>query len=122
VNRFHEIAAAFWQRFIREPLDPDSPPVEIQTGLLIFRSNTASTQAELQSSIRQKINRRSLPRYKHWMAKIVVEDIRADPKVLCCLGGADERRHGGDYVRKMIGDIESVITKTLDLAGLLPPL
>src|SRR5262245_54581574 len=62
-----------------QSVDPDGAPAEIQASLFIFRSNAASAQAEFQTSVREKINCRGLSRDQHGMAKVVIENVRAEP-------------------------------------------
>jgi hypothetical protein len=77
------------RRCLRQPFDPGGSPIKGQPGLVIFRLDAAGAQPELQPPIRQEVDRSGFTRDQHGMAQIVVEDVGADPKVRCRLGGAD---------------------------------
>lgn len=104
-----------------EPLNASASPIEMQPRLLIFRSNAASAQAELQPPFSQKIDCRGLARDQDRMATIVVEHVGADAKMCGRLGGTDQCRHRRHKVCEMIGGGQRAVAEILDLASLLRP-
>src|SRR5271170_4846552 len=55
------------------------------------------------------------------MSKVVIKNVRADPKTARRPGGANKGGQGCEQIGKVIGHIERVVTQRLDLACLLYP-
>ncbi|HET6234161.1 MAG TPA: hypothetical protein VFE41_04195 [Acetobacteraceae bacterium] len=86
-----------------QPLNPGAPAIEAQPGLLIFRLDAAGAQAELEPSVREKVDRRGFTRDQNRMAKVVVQHIGADPKGCRRLRRAHQFWHRRDHVGQVIG-------------------
>jgi len=93
----------YGQRF-GEPINPDCSTIKSETRFVIFRSNTAGAQAKFKTSVRQEIDCRGFTRDEYRMAEVVIENIRADPKMFGCLGGTDQCWYWRDEVGEMIGN------------------
>ena len=86
-----------------EPINPGCSTIKSEARFVVFGSNAAGAQAKFKTSVRQKIDCRGFTCDEHGVAEVVIEDVRANPKMFRCLGGADHCWYRGDEVGEMIG-------------------
>ncbi len=55
------------------------------------------------------------------MAQVVIEHVRADPKVFGRFCGTEQRRHRSKKIGEMIGDGQNTEAELFDLSGLFHP-
>lgn len=102
-----------------QPFDPRASRVESQPRLVVFGLDAPRAQAELKPPLGKQVDRRRLARDQHGMAQVVIEHVRADPKISCRLGSADQCRHRRHKIGEMIGNRQGVVTQILNLASRL---
>jgi hypothetical protein len=91
-----------YRHCLSQSINPRCPTIKSEARFIVFGSNAAGPQAKLKTSVRQEIDCRSFTRDEHGIAKIVVKNIRSNPKMFSGLGGTDQCWYWSDDVGEMI--------------------
>ena len=93
----------------------------LQTRPLVLVLGPPGTEAEFESAVREKVERRRFTRQHRWVVQILVDHRRSEANRARDRGRVRKRRHGGDLAEMRPAEIEMVRAERHRVAEALGP-